>query len=131
MCAEWRRQALEEWDCTFLSVPAAEEFEHSPEEGLIWAGHARFAISVVSVLRIRRQHSVDRLSAHGFRVYRRSVYDIAGELKGGFDLVFLTSVVEHLLEPPIIKVQYCRACRRESTEGKAEMAVPNPVVVLT
>lgn len=45
------------------------------------------------------QHSVDSLNEHGLRAYRKSVYDATGELGECFDLVFLTSVLEHLLEP--------------------------------
>lgn len=45
------------------------------------------------------QHSVNRLSEHGIRAYQKSVYDAPGELENCFDLVLLTSVVEHLLEP--------------------------------
>lgn len=45
------------------------------------------------------QHSVDRLREQGIEAYRKSIYDDPGALAGGFDLVFLMSVLEHLLNP--------------------------------
>lgn len=45
------------------------------------------------------QRSVDRLREQGIEAYKKSIYDEPGALAGCFDLVFLMSVLEHLLNP--------------------------------
>lgn len=68
------------------------------------------------------QHSVDRLREHGIRAYRKSVYDAPDELADSFDLVFLTSVVEHLLEP---KAAINQACMYVRTGGYLIIDIPD------
>lgn len=53
------------------------------------------------------QRSVDNLRAQGICVHCKSVYDAPDELENNFDLVFLTSVAEHLLEPKKAINQAC------------------------
>lgn len=53
------------------------------------------------------QRSVDSLRGQGICAYCKSVYDAPGELENSFDLAFLTSVAEHLLEPKKAINQAC------------------------
>ncbi len=53
------------------------------------------------------QRSVDNLKTQGICAYCKSVYDAPGELENSFDLAFLTSVAEHLLEPKKAIGQAC------------------------
>ena len=68
------------------------------------------------------QHSVDRVCAMGIEAYRKSVYDEPGALTGCFDLVFLTSVLEHLLYP---KVAIMRASSYLKNNGYLIIDVPD------
>ncbi len=72
------------------------------------------------------QHSVDKLREHGICAYRRSIYDAPGELKDSFDLVFLTSVMEHLLEP---KVAIDKVCKYVKNGGYLIIDIPDYAMV--
>jgi len=71
------------------------------------------------------QQRVDKLKEHGICAYRKSVYDAPDELKNSFDLVFLTSVVEHLLEP---KAAINQACAYVKNGGYLIIDIPDYVM---
>lgn len=81
------------------------------------------------------QYSVDHLKRNGIQAYKKSVYDDPGWLSGNYDLVFLMSVIEHLLDPKIAVVQATKYLKNGgflivdipdySMCNKVELPIPN------